>query len=195
MDNLASIQYKSIPYLAKIAELFQVMDREYKQAADHYGFICQGCADNCCQTHFFHHTYLEYFFLRSGFDSISAAEQADLKTTAEAVCRKNAVLSTSNEKIRLMCPLNHKELCRLYAYRPMICRLFGIPHELTKPDLNAEINPGCEEFDRVVLDKPYYRFDRTRFYYQLAGLENEFKQTAQINQRIKMTVAQMLLSY
>ena len=76
----------------------------------------------------------------------------------------------------------------------MICRMHGIPHELQKPGQNVIQGPGCSTFDERCADKGYFKFDRTPIYVALANLENEFKQTVGIEGKIKMTVAEMILS-
>ncbi len=95
--------------------------------------------------------------------------------------------------MRLMCPLNFEKLCILYPYRPMICRLHGIPHELRKSANNRIYGGGCETFDRRCRAKNYFTFDRTPFYMKMAALENQFKQATGIAGKIRMTIAEMLV--
>ena len=61
----------------ELMDLYHKMDRRYDEAARHYGFVCSGCEENCCQTKFYHHTYLEYLYLKEGFNTLSK----DLKHT------------------------------------------------------------------------------------------------------------------
>ena len=109
------------------------------------------------------------------------------------VCRQAAAADKSEKPVRLMCPLNIDSRCLLYPYRPMICRLHGIPHELQKTFLNRIYGPGCEMFDIRCSEKVYFKFDRTLFYLEMRELENEFKQAAGVVGKIKMTIAQMLI--
>jgi hypothetical protein len=76
----------------------------------------------------------------------------------------------------------------------MICRMHGIPHELQKPGQHVIKGPGCHTFDERCADNGYFKFDRTPFYVALAKLENEFKQVVGVEDKIKMTVAEMIKS-
>ncbi len=178
----------------RLKNLYAEMDRQYQTAAEYYGFQCTGCRDNCCLTRFYHHTFSEYFYLSEGYSILGPEEQASVKQKAAQVCEKNSVADTNGLPVRLMCPLNSGGLCLLYAYRPMICRLHGISHEFRKPGGTAVYGPGCGEFDRQAAGKAYFRFDRTLFYFEMAGLERELKQSFNIEGKLKMTVAEMLVS-
>lgn len=94
-----------------------------------------------------------------------------------------------------MCPLNFDGLCVLYPYRPMICRLHGIPHELQPPGQGKILNVGCRDFEKRNSTRMHVPFDRTPFYTKMAGLEKEFRQQAGTTQKIKMTVSQMIVSF
>ena len=93
-----------------------------------------------------------------------------------------------------MCPLNFDGRCILYAYRPMICRLHGIPHEFTRPDQRTLYGPGCEAFTKKYAQKGHIKFDRTPFYLAMAELEKDFKLKAGLTRKLKMTIAQMIIS-
>ena len=183
---------KYLLFSNRLKNLYADMDQKYKDAADYYGFHCSGCKDNCCLTRFYHHTFSEYFYLSEGYSRLSPEEQSSVKQKAAQVCEKTAEADKNGLPVRLMCPLNSDGLCLLYSYRPMICRLHGISHEFRKPGGDAVYGPGCEEFERKAAGKSYFRFDRTRFYFEMAGLERELKQSLGIEEKFKMTVAQML---
>jgi Fe-S-cluster containining protein len=180
-------------YFVRLRRIFADMDRQYSQAAAHYGFQCSGCEDTCCLTHFYHHTYLEFLFIREGFSGLDAADRRRIRDKAEAVCSRMAQAHNNDTVVRVMCPLNDAGMCGLYAFRPMICRLHGIPHELQKPGRPVVYGPGCAAFDDCCSGRPYFKFDRTPFYYAMAGLENEFKQAAGLTGAIKLTVAEMII--
>ena len=182
-------------YFDRLQTMFADMDRKYDRAAGHYGFQCRGCEDNCCRTRFYHHTFIEYRFIRKGFQGLQVPEQNAILAGAEEVCRQVRLADEQGRSVRLMCPLNRDGLCILYRYRPMICRLHGIPHELRRPGQPAVFGPGCGDFDARCPDKPYVEFDRTPFYFEMAALENEFKQASGLNGRIKMTVAEMIIEF
>ncbi len=96
--------------------------------------------------------------------------------------------------IRLMCPLNVDTRCILYTYRPMICRLHGIPHELKKPGQPGIKGPGCGTFDSRCGQQPYISFDRTPVYRDMATLEQDVRRSMDFTAKIKMSVAQMIRS-
>ncbi len=156
------------------------------------GFCCDGCEDNCCRTRFYHHTYLEYLYIHKGLKTLDRRRQREIQSRAIEICRETAKADEKAVPVRLMCPLNYDGRCSLYTYRPMICRLHGISHELQKPGQNVILGPGCGMFDRRCSDKGYYKFDRTPFYFEMAQLENDLKQAAGLDDRIKVTIAEMI---
>jgi Fe-S-cluster containining protein len=170
------------------------MDREYRTAALHYNFNCNACADNCCQTRFYHHTYIEYLLVQEGFQTLDPAGQAEIESGARNVIQRTADLDKIGKPVRLMCPLNLDDLCVVYPYRPMICRLHGIPHEFRSGAGQRVQGPGCETFDERCSANPYLKFDRTPFYREMAGLEKEFRQTLGVQGKIRMTIAEMINS-
>ena len=181
-------------FLDRLERIFAAMDRQYAEAAKHYGFDCNGCQDNCCRTRFHHHTYLEYLYIHAGLNQLSLQSQRELQSKAAMVCRETANADEKAMPVRLMCPLNFDGRCTLYRHRPMICRLHGISHELRKPGQNAIRRPGCGMFDLQCSDKRYLKFDRTPFYFDMAKLESELKQTVGLSGRIKMTIAEMIIA-
>ena len=124
---------------------------------------------------------------------MSASDQRATKRRAEAVCRQAERADDKELALHQMCPLNQSGMCIIYDYRPMICRLHGIPHELRKPGQPIIHSPGCGEFDNQCPDTAYVEFDRTPFYLEMARLENEFKQAAGLTGRIRLTIAEMIL--
>jgi len=181
-------------FLDRLQDIFAAMDPAYTRVAEQYQFQCDGCPDNCCLTRFYHHTYLEYFYLCRGFETLDVHQKSEIQVRAAEVCRETATADEKQLPVRQMCPLNHDSLCTLYPYRPMICRLHGIPHELQKPGQKVIYGPGCSTFDERCSNKPYTQFDRTPFYIGLARLENEFKQSVGGAGKLKMTVTEMIVS-
>ena len=184
---------KLVAYFDRLQNIFAEMDRKYGIAAQSYGFQCRGCEDNCCRTRFYHHTYLEYLLIRKGFDNLVSSDRSAIWARAEEVCRQTELADDKGVPVRLMCPLNIDGMCTLYRFRPMICRLHGIPHELQKPGQPVVHGPGCGVFDEQCSEKPYFKFDRTQFYFEMARLENDFKQAAGLTGRIKLTIAEMIM--
>ena len=168
-------------FLNRLHVLYADMDCAYEQVAAVYGFACHGCADNCCRSHFHHHTLLERLDLEDGLRQMTNLDH-------RAVIRRAAAGGVDAE-----CPLWQDERCRLYAHRPMICRLHGLPHRLDRPDRVAQVGPGCEEFHRRC-GPARERLDRTPLYRALAALEGELRRKTGFRERIHMTVAEMIIA-
>jgi Fe-S-cluster containining protein len=179
-----------LPFLRRLMNIYDEMDRRYEEAACHYGFVCKGCDDNCCRSRFYHHTLLEYLYLRTGFRVLPKETKQEIKKRAWEVCHQ---MARGIDGFVQMCPLNFDERCILYAHRPMICRLHGIPHELRKPGMEVQYHNGCECFHSQYKDGLYFSFDRTPLYLNLAKLERDLKTEMGITDKVRMTVAQMLI--
>jgi len=172
--------------------LYQKMDSAWNETAERYGFTCNGCSDNCCETLFFHHTHLEKAYLRHGFKRLTLSRRKEVKKKARQVIQTLTRAAEEDEPIRIMCPVNEKGRCTLYRFRPMICRLHGIPHELKRPDGNRVKSPGC------LAGAPFFRtqnipFDRTPFYQEMSRLEMQYCNAHGKTSRIKQTIAHMLI--
>jgi Fe-S-cluster containining protein len=179
-------------YLNKLEIIYAAMDRSYNKAADAYGFRCTGCKDSCCLTLFHHHTVLEFLYLAKGLKNLSEKSLAIIRQKAQQSRRR--IFEAPALPIRVMCPLNQEGRCVLYPYRPMICRLHGIPHELQKPGQKIAHGSGCHTFSEHYQNEPYQSFDRTPHYRQVAQLEKALRQETGLYQRLKMTVADMVLA-
>jgi Fe-S-cluster containining protein len=186
---------KSPAFLDRLREIFGAMDRAYNVAAQYYQFYCSGCTDSCCLTQFYHHTFLEYLYLLTGYQAAAKEKQNVIKNRAATICRETAAADRQAIRLQHMCPLNFDGLCSLYAYRPMICRMHGLAHELHRPGKAVTYAPGCHVFTKQCGQKEYHPFDRTPFYIELAKLENEFKQAAGIEAKIKMTIAEIVCTF
>ncbi len=195
VDSLAAEPFLK-DLIAELEDLYGQMDRLYAQKSAHYGFECTGCTENCCLTRFYHHTYLEYIYLRKGFAGLSASKQAAARQRAEAYLDVLAQ-SESGENgppFRRMCPVNESGWCLLYAWRPMICRLHGIPHELAPPGTSSRVyGEGCAEFTVSCGHLPYSPFDRTPFYVRMSELEGRLRKSLAVSGKSKKTIAHMLV--
>lgn len=184
-----------IPFLDRLKIIYADMDGKYQEAADYYSFECTGCEDNCCLTRFYHYTLIEYLYIKEGFHGLENKKQVEVKQRSLAVCRKTDEADEKGKPVQQMCPVNFGSLCVLYPYRPMICRLHGIPHELQRPGQGILNSPGCGTFALKCHEKKRFKFDRTPFYMQMAALEKEMKEAVGVTQKIKMTVAQMIVTF
>jgi Fe-S-cluster containining protein len=180
------------PMLYRLSGLYAAMDRQYEEATRHYGFQCDGCRENCCQTRFYHHTIIEYFYLMKGVDQLSPETREAVLFSAAKVVNETRMADQSGQKLRLMCPLNREQLCMVYPFRPMICRLHGISHELHRNGGTILRGEGCQQFDDQTYGKSYFRYDRTPFYGQMALLEKDVRRAIGFTRKLKMTIAEML---
>jgi len=191
-DSLCDRKESFSPFIKRLKQLYANMDQAYRKAANYYAFTCKGCEDNCCQTRFYHHAVAEYVYLMEGFHALGEKQQSEIKKRALTACKKQHEADEKQIAIHVMCPLNIDGLCVLYEYRPMICRLHGIPHELQKPGQGIICGPGCGLFATQCQGKPYFKFDRTPFYVEMANLEQDLRQYIDISGKFKMTIARML---
>jgi len=192
IEKITSCEEKFILFMSRLEVIYKKMDEKYNETANYYGFCCGGCEDNCCFTRFYHHTFAEYLYLQKGFETLESGNRAEIQERALTVYRQTDELDKAGLPVRLLCPLNYEGMCILYQYRPMICRLHGLPHEIIMPGGGEKTGPGCGEFNAHCSYKEYLKFDRTPFYTEMAVLEKDFKEAFGISERIKMTVAQML---
>ena len=186
------------PFLERLARLFAEMDSAWTAVAERHRFHCSGCADNCCLTLFFHHTLLEYLLLQQGFSGLDSAEREAVRSRAKAVVRDSTAADGGRiPAARRMCPLNTEGLCRLYAQRPMICRLHGIPHMLQRPDGKMIRGSGCVAFEDLPGAGPGHCLDRTPYYRRMAELEQRLQRAAGLERplRLRVTVAEMVVSF
>ena len=181
-------------FIERLKKIYDAMDHGYRRAAENYRFNCEGCQDNCCRSRFYHHTFIEHAYLLEGLKALTIQKQSEVKLRATDVIDQTSGGEPGKETMRRMCPLNFDELCILYPYRPMICRLHGIPHELKKPGQSTLFEPGCATFDQRCGHKGYFKFDRTPFYSELAMLEQEARQKMGLAGKIRLTVAEMILA-
>jgi len=194
--QLSRIQpYIFAPFLKRLKKIFASMDQKYREAADYYDFNCRGCEDNCCRTRFYHYTLVEYLYIKEGFHGLEDKKQVEVKQRSLTVCRKTDEADMKGQPVQQMCPVNFGSLCALYSHRPMICRLHGIPYELHRPGQGILNSSGCGTFALKCHKKTHFKFDRTPFYMQMAALEKEMKQAVGMTQKIKMTVAQMIVTF
>ena len=182
-------------YLQRLKQICADMDAAYARAARRYGFSCDGCRDNCCRTRFSHHTLIEYLYLKEGLMTLSPDLQDQVTSRAISVNDTIAKARGNPAATRLMCPLNVDTRCILYPYRPMICRLHGIPHELQKPGQPPIMGPGCGTFDSRCGQQPYVPFDRTPVYQDMAKIEQALRQATGFEGRMRMTVSEMILNF
>ena len=185
--------FKFTRFIKTLKTVFDKMGDTYNSVANQYDFNCTGCEDNCCLTRFYHHTLLEHLYIEAGFKTLSPEKQAAVIERAGEVVKKAEEADIRGELVRVMCPLNEEGMCILYEYRPMVCRLHGLEHELVKPGQPPLRSSGCDLFIQQTDSIEYIKFDRTPHYIEMAKLEREIRQTSGYMKKIKHTIAEMLL--
>ncbi len=183
-----------------LGKLYESMESEYDKVAIEVGHTCEGCDDNCCDSYFLHHTYIEWAYLWQG---IRALEDEQLDKIIERA-KKYVVLSqkvmAQGERPHIMCPCNEDGLCMIYSHRLMICRMHGIPATLTRPDGHQMRFPGCWRCQKVVAGKYEAEgdapaMDRTELFQELARFESElFRDKRHLYPRVKISIAEMIVN-
>ncbi len=179
----------------QLARLYADMENAYEQVAASLCFSCDGCPDNCCDSYFKHHTYIEWAYLWAGLATLPTAK-VDLirQRAADYILQSEKILARA-QRPTIMCPLNEAGRCFLYSHRLMICRLHGVPAGLTLPDGRRLTFPGCfrcqEQTDPTTR---VAQLDRTIFYRRLVALEVELLGARRhYLPKVNKTMAQMLV--
>ena len=181
--------------IVRLENVYQEMETAYDQTAKLLQFSCEGCPDNCCDSYFQHHTYIEWCYLWVGISKLQDDEQKIIITRAQKYLIEVETAMSRGERPQAMCPLNNDGLCMVYKYRLMVCRTHGVPAVITRPDGQKLSFPGCFRCQERVGENenpPYV--ERTPMLRQLALLENELLQNNRhLYPRVKLTIAQMLV--
>ena len=180
--------------LQALATLYAEMEAAYDQVATLLDFSCHGCPDNCCDSYFQHHTYIEWAFLKQGLQALPAERQADYQHRARAALDLYQKALAQGLRPQVMCPVNDNGRCGLYQHRLMICRLHGVPSSMTSPNGQQHQFPGCFRCQELTAGRTNVTtMDRTRFFKTMVSLEQAFLAGRSLP-RIKMTLAEMLVT-
>ncbi|TVM19758.1 hypothetical protein DPQ33_00535 [Oceanidesulfovibrio indonesiensis] len=186
----------------RLAALYDQMDAAYDKAAAPLGFTCADCAQNCCISHFQHHTYVEWAYFLEGLEQADPALAKRVVDKARENVEATQAALARGERPRVMCPVNVDGLCSIYRHRLMICRLHGVAHVLHRPDGRFVHYPGCPRFSELAADEPCVPgtdvrgpvIDRTPLYRELAAIEQAFLGSkARTLPKVDMTLAEMIV--
>ncbi|MBU0663512.1 MAG: hypothetical protein KJ990_03095 [Proteobacteria bacterium] len=184
----------------RIRQIYDEMEKGYEQVATLLQFSCHGCPDNCCDSYFQHHTFVEWGYLWLGFRQLPERQQEDILERSRlyiAACEQSMA---RNDRPQVMCPLNENGLCILYAHRLMVCRTHGVPATMQRPDGQRLNFPGCFRCQELVKETFAHeseapRTERTKLLRSLAMMENELMDGKRhLYPRIQLTIAQMLVN-
>ena len=180
---------------ARIADLYRRMERAYDIVAQQLDFTCDGCPDNCCDSYFQHHTYLEWAYLWEGLSAMPEARRKLLLDRAADYAAKCEEALAKGERPAVMCPLNEEGRCTLYDHRLMICRMHGVPSSLTFPNGQGKTFPGCARCQDLTRGKAAVpTVERTPLLRELAMLEQELLgKEAGVMPKVKKTIADMII--
>jgi hypothetical protein len=185
----------STAMIRQMENIYAELESAYDTVADELKFSCRGCPDNCCDSYFLHHTYIEWSYLWLGVLELAEQKREELQARArEYVIRAEKELH-HNRRPQIMCPLNENGLCILYKHRLMVCRTHGVPATLTRPDGKILHFPGCFRCqEQVRTDGMTRSVERTALLRRLAALENEYLNNRRhLYSKVKLTIAQMLV--
>ncbi len=177
----------------RMERLYQEMEDAYDKVGEQLGFSCEGCPDNCCDSYFLHHTYIEWAYLMYGFQLLSPDKQQEILGKAEMYNRACEEATAKEERPQAMCPLNEEGLCTLYKFRLMVCRTHGVPSQMMRPDGKRLSFPGCFRCQEIVTTNPPH-FERTPLLQQLVMCENELMGGKRhLYPKVRLTIAEMLV--
>ncbi len=183
----------------QIRILYADMEEEYDIVAAKLGHGCEGCPDNCCDSYFLHHTYIEWVYLWQGIEALDDERRQTLIARAHAHEMEAQKMIAAGERPRIMCPLNEGGRCVLYQHRLMVCRTHGVPASMTRPDGRRLTFPGCFRCQELMVEKKIARTDvplmeRTALLKRLVMLEQELLQGRRhLAPKVKRTIASMLI--
>jgi len=178
----------------QISELYQRMEKAYDQIAQQLSFSCEGCSDNCCDSYFQHHTYVEWAYLWQGLNALDQGKRQRIIDRGHDCMLETEKVLAHEGRPQIMCPLNEEGLCGLYGHRLMICRMHGVPSMIKMPNGMKKQFPGCFRCQELTTEDNAHVVDRTPFYQELVVLENEFLgYRRNYLPRLKMTLAEMIV--
>lgn len=175
--------------------LFERMERIYAEHAEAIGLSCVGCTDNCCRTHFHHHTIVEQMLLAEGLRSLDSSTRKGVIDRARHYVEELAQADAEDREPELACPLLEDNRCMLYEHRLMICRLHGTPWVLNAGKEAGVTKPGCARAMACIasLDVPPPPLDRTPLFLELAEIERRARTATGRDDRVNLSIAGMIL--
>lgn len=182
-------------FAVKIADLYTRMEKAYDLVAQQLDFTCQGCPDNCCDSYFQHHTYVEWGYLWVGIRALPAERRQALENRAASYAAACEAALGRDERPQVMCPLNEEGRCTLYAHRLMICRMHGVPSSLAFPNGQTKKFPGCFRCQKLVVGRQAVPcVERAPLFRELVALEQELLGEQQGQRpKLKKTIADLIL--
>jgi hypothetical protein len=159
--------------IIRLQDLYQRMDESYREAARQTGFSCDNCdGEACCTVDLRIYTFAEKLFLQHGLASLEAPLREEIRRRCREMLKAKEEDPLGAAYRNSVCALNFRGRCVLYQYRPMICRLAGIPHFITRPDGKTLERGGCIRYEKEFQpSNPDVRVNRSDLYRDMAILE------------------------
>lgn len=179
-------------FLEELSSVYSDLDRAYQDVADFYGLTCEGCQDNCCQSPFFINTLVEHLYLMEGLHSLTEAKKTEIFQRANAYQAGYSRTSKAETEFKMFCPLNMNQRCILYEYRPVMCRVYGVPGVLESPKGGTVEFSGCKRFESLGREVTK-RLQRTGYYRRVAEIEAALRRKLVYYQKYKKTIAQAII--
>ncbi len=166
------------PHFKQYEALVKQVDNAFEKVKDLHGDCvkCETECSDCCHA-LFDMTFIEALYLNHKFnENIEDAKKEALLDLANRVDRKThklkrmahnelkegkkteAQIVTEMAAERIPCPLLNKDkLCDLYEYRPITCRLYGIPTSISGQGHTCGLSgfKEGEKYPTVNLDPVY----------------------------------------
>ena len=83
----------------QLKQLYADMQSDYDDVAALIGLTCTGCPDNCCDSYFLHHTYIEWAYLWQGLSFLPEDRRRDLTAKANAYELEARKLIAAGERL------------------------------------------------------------------------------------------------
>jgi hypothetical protein len=161
--------------LPRLVELYQRIDRTYAAVSQEIALFCDGCDGvRCCTVDLTVHTSVEMLYLRRGLNALDHSLRDRVLEMARAIVKAKDADPFGPDYRDSVCALNREGKCLLYEFRPMICRLAGVPHWFIRLDGQRIESGGCSRLEALPRSPGTGKgIDRTPFYWDLAELEGE----------------------
>jgi hypothetical protein len=160
-------------YVPRLEQLYRKMDSGYRAAAEQAGFSCKGCdGSKCCTVDLTIHTFAERLYLRRGLPTLTPDHLRSIRDRCRSALEAKAADPLGEQYRSAVCALNFEGLCSLYQFRPMICRLAGIPNFFRRPDGRLVEQSGCARYEGEIRPAiPELKLNRTSLYETMALIE------------------------
>jgi len=186
----------SSAHVIELEDIYEGLQAQYEKIAADLEFTCSGCPDNCCDSYFQHHTYIEWAYLWQGMRKLSDERRDELIARSSKWQEECNSALAAGERPQVMCPLNDDGLCSLYHHRLLVCRTHGVPAAITRPDGQRLQFPGCFRCQELVEQRggTDLEVERTPYLRRLAMLENMLLENKRhLYPRVRMTIADMIV--